>query len=309
MNAVLTLNHIVARLALEANLSQEEAHDFVICFFSTIETAIASNNSVQIKGLGIFIKENGTVEFKPDAEFAAKVNEPFEMFSPITLDAEVDMNLLEIADVPPTDDESAESEEQPQPEEPTPTEESASVTVSEIPESHDNPDNPEGAEDQDNIVPPPLPEGENIKDSEYKGQAISGATPPPYNPARFTPPPIPVQPEPETSEQISSEQTEQPTPPEIPHAYGQEDADSEVVEETSIETTTVLYTADSPEPNEWSAEADAPETSDIQYDSVPEQRHKGVSRCCVVVWSLIALIVGIVGGICLVLYVLPNLIK
>lgn len=125
MNQVIPLTNLIARFALRENLSEDESRRFVTTFFSIVEDALSAGNDVAIKNMGIFSVKNGRAVFVADPAFASKVNEPFEMFSPMVLG----MNI-NVADVM-SDVDSAETEE---PEETPQT--SDSITVpDEIPQT------------------------------------------------------------------------------------------------------------------------------------------------------------------------------
>lgn len=131
MNDIITIDNLIARLAIAENLSENDSKIFITEYFGLISHALARKESVIIKGLGTFSVENDEVIFVPDETLAATANEPFEMFSPIRIEdgmedliaesaeKEIDkQNLIEentvtasIA-VPPIEDEKNPAEEQ-----------------------------------------------------------------------------------------------------------------------------------------------------------------------------------------------------
>ena len=101
MNTVIPINNIIARLALRENLSESEATTFVEQFFGIIGDALENEGVISIKGFGTFTAMGGNVIFEPDDAFASKVNEPFEMFSPMVLDDNVDVSVFDAPNTPP----------------------------------------------------------------------------------------------------------------------------------------------------------------------------------------------------------------
>lgn len=90
MNTVIPINGLAARLALREHLSEAEALKFVNCFFALIEQTLSEGEAVSIKGFGTFEIKEGKVVFVAEPSFAALVNDPFEMFSIVQIDHEVD---------------------------------------------------------------------------------------------------------------------------------------------------------------------------------------------------------------------------
>ena len=90
MSNVITLNNVVAQLALNANLSESESREFINGFFNLIESTLASGESVTVKGLGTFEAVEGEVRFVGDETFRSRCNEPFEMFAPMVLDDDME---------------------------------------------------------------------------------------------------------------------------------------------------------------------------------------------------------------------------
>lgn len=98
MNSIVPLNSLVARLALNQNLSEEEARRFVTQFFTIVEHTLAEGQNVTIKGLGTFEVINRTATFTPDPAFASAANAPFEMFTPVILADDFDSAIIDDID-------------------------------------------------------------------------------------------------------------------------------------------------------------------------------------------------------------------
>lgn len=95
MNNIVPLNYLIARFAQRESLSEETARSFVTDYFDLIEKALAAGEIVSVKALGTFAVIQDKLIFTPDNIFADKVNEPFEMFSPVTIRGNIDETLLE----------------------------------------------------------------------------------------------------------------------------------------------------------------------------------------------------------------------
>lgn len=95
MNPVIPLNNLVARYALRENLSEEAAKKVVTAFFETIEQTLAEGDAITVRNLGTFVVNKGRLRFIADSMFAATVNEPFEMFSPMALATDFDISAIE----------------------------------------------------------------------------------------------------------------------------------------------------------------------------------------------------------------------
>lgn len=95
MKTIIPLNGLVARLALRENISEEQAREFIIRFFGTLEQSLSLGEWVAIKGLGRFDVTDRNVTFTPEPAFAARVNEPFDMFMPMELSDDFDASILD----------------------------------------------------------------------------------------------------------------------------------------------------------------------------------------------------------------------
>ena len=96
MDNVVNINSLIARFALQSNLSEDAAANFVSNFFNVIEQGLADGQEVDIKDFGVFYNTDGQVAFRPHEAFAELVNEPFSIFSPMPLTADMDLSVLEI---------------------------------------------------------------------------------------------------------------------------------------------------------------------------------------------------------------------
>lgn len=87
MNNMVTLDTLASFLAKDCGLTEEFAHKFVSDFFATVESALMTDESVDVEGLGEFVlNESNKVVFRPAEVLAAAVNEPFDCFEPIELE-------------------------------------------------------------------------------------------------------------------------------------------------------------------------------------------------------------------------------
>lgn len=217
MNSIIPVNNLIARLALRENLSEEVARTFVNEFFGVIETSLTIGESATIKGLGTFETDGQIIQFIPDEVFAAKVNEPFDIFSPIHLDEDIN---LDDAD------------------EPMPENEEEKV--------------PPVVEEEKIVILNPLP-------SEFSQPSE------PSEPSEFSQP----------SELSEPSETSEPS--------------------------------DYSEPSETSEFSEPSEPSDLPWQHVCSR--KGLSRCCATIWIVITFFLGIIAGIFLAVYVLPDLLS
>lgn len=93
MNNIVALPQLAAQFAAIQNIDTQLAEEFISNFFGQIENALTTTESVSIKGLGSFARTNDAespIKFTPDANLAATVNEPFEIFSPIEITDGID---------------------------------------------------------------------------------------------------------------------------------------------------------------------------------------------------------------------------
>lgn len=158
MNNTLPITELAAQLALRENLSIEEARAFVDAYFNLLQQGITNDRHAEAKGLGRFEVTDNTVTFTPDAPLAAEANAPFEMFAPIGIDGDVDIESIGMAaqDIAaPTVEQEAAPTPTPQPEinETSPVEEEETpITAPEQPE--------EPAEDPEDVVEEEITEEE-----------------------------------------------------------------------------------------------------------------------------------------------------
>lgn len=103
-----TLDDLKRELSRAQGFTERFSEKFIVEFFKVLEEGLRDSRKVIIKGLGVFsADDSGAVSFIPDETLAARINEPFECFSPIVLSEE------EVAMMRPdeTDKELAEAEE------------------------------------------------------------------------------------------------------------------------------------------------------------------------------------------------------
>lgn len=93
MNETIALPRLATLLASRAGIEQADAEKFIRQFFSQIESSLAVSDEVSIKGLGKFYIDNTRgVNFAPDKEFSDFLNQPFEMFSPVEIGEDTDID-------------------------------------------------------------------------------------------------------------------------------------------------------------------------------------------------------------------------
>ena len=124
MNNKISFPELVNDVAQAAGTSTRVSEVFLKELFATISQTLIDGESVTVKGLGKFGRDNKTVVFIPDTALADAVNAPFAMFEPVPLTDVGDDLLAELNTVarpapePDIAEEPAE-EEEPTPEEPT----------------------------------------------------------------------------------------------------------------------------------------------------------------------------------------------
>lgn len=108
MNETIALPRLAELLAAKADIDLHDAENFIRLFFAQIENVLAVAEEVNIKGLGRFtISAAEGVSFTPDNDFTEYLNQPFDMFSPIEIDDEADLQ-----DVPVTEEDQKEPQAQ-----------------------------------------------------------------------------------------------------------------------------------------------------------------------------------------------------
>lgn len=126
MNSKIPVKQFAEKIAAESGVSQEVAQQFVKLYFDEVVARLKMGETIDIPGLGKFNLTHNMQEpvvFTPDADAAAVVNAPFEMFEPTELPSGVsEQDLAEepveaeptITDTP---NESNEPNELPEPDE------------------------------------------------------------------------------------------------------------------------------------------------------------------------------------------------
>lgn len=151
MNSKIPVKQFAEKIAAESGVSQEVAQQFVKLYFDEVVARLKVGETIDISGLGKFSLTHNMQEpvvFTPDADAAAVVNAPFEMFEPTELPSgvseqdlaaepvEAEPGLLaeaepNIADTTNWTNESNESNELPEPDE-EPEHEHEPVPVPEV---------------------------------------------------------------------------------------------------------------------------------------------------------------------------------
>lgn len=118
MNETLALPHLAGLLAQKTGIELSDAEKFIRQFFSQIESSLAVSDEVSIKGFGKFCIDSAEgVRFIPDKEFSEFLNQPFDMFSPVEIDNNADLNsddsdvTVPLAATEPANDETPAEEE------------------------------------------------------------------------------------------------------------------------------------------------------------------------------------------------------
>lgn len=94
MNEVVTLPKLAEELAEKAEISKSFAEEVLKALFEQIAGALGIAESVTVDGIGTFTRtadKDNPVRFIPDSVLSKAVNAPFEIFSPVRLDDDVDV--------------------------------------------------------------------------------------------------------------------------------------------------------------------------------------------------------------------------
>lgn len=192
MNSKIPVKQFAEKIAAESGVSQEVAQQFVKLYFDEVVARLKVGETIDISGLGKFSLTHNMQEpvvFTPDADAAAVVNAPFEMFEPTELPSgvseqdlaaepvEAETGLLakaepNIADTTNWTNESNEPNELPEPEgepEPEPEPEPEVEVVQEIvaePETEPELVPESEPETEPELVPEPEPEA-TAEEDEY----------------------------------------------------------------------------------------------------------------------------------------------
>lgn len=190
MNSKIPVKQFAEKIAAESGVSQEVAQQFVKLYFDEVVARLKVGETIDISGLGKFSLTHNMQEpvvFTPDADAAAVVNAPFEMFEPTELPSgvseqdlvaepvEAETELLAEAEPNITDttnwsNESNEPIELPEPDEETEHEHEPEVEVEQeiVAEPETEPElEPEPEpETEPELVPEPEPEA-TAEEDEY----------------------------------------------------------------------------------------------------------------------------------------------
>ena len=88
MNSKIPVKQFAEKIAAESGVSQDVAQQFVKLYFDEVVARLKVGETIDISGLGKFSLTHNMQEpvvFTPDADAAAVVNAPFEMFEPTEL--------------------------------------------------------------------------------------------------------------------------------------------------------------------------------------------------------------------------------
>lgn len=90
MNKIIPITRLAEELAAVANLTVDQANAYIRAYFDTAHTMLAAGQDLTVDGLGTFRLTGDTAEplvFEPADRLAARVNAPFESFSPVEIPA------------------------------------------------------------------------------------------------------------------------------------------------------------------------------------------------------------------------------
>lgn len=90
MNKIIPIAKLAEELAAAANLTVDQANAYIRAYFDTAHTLLAAGQDLTVDGLGTFRLTGDTAEpliFEPADRLAARVNAPFESFSPVEIPA------------------------------------------------------------------------------------------------------------------------------------------------------------------------------------------------------------------------------
>ena len=99
MNNIYTLETLAAELSKRADVSIDEARDYLQAIFHQIAKTLTANSAAAIPGIGRFeIADNGSeILFTPTDALADAVNEPFSFFEPTIVDSETNLEISSAA--------------------------------------------------------------------------------------------------------------------------------------------------------------------------------------------------------------------
>ncbi len=158
MNNIINLSQLITRLAKVTDTDPNTARRFLRTFFATIEEVLAEGETVEIKGIGTFMRCDdpavgtpGSVGFAPADDFAEEINRPFAVFEAVELADGLTAEDLEpeITETPAEEPEidvpaeitdiAEDAETVVEPTIPAETEENVSATAAETEEEHKAP--------------------------------------------------------------------------------------------------------------------------------------------------------------------------
>lgn len=103
---------LVAALSERCGVEPPVAEAFVGAFTETVATALRTDGSVRIKGIGLFsLDSDGNIVFMADETVADEINAPFSIFEPVEIDG-IELPESEEASSAATDEAAEEEEEE-----------------------------------------------------------------------------------------------------------------------------------------------------------------------------------------------------
>lgn len=92
MNNIITLKRLIDLISKQAGCDYSTAAAFVKAFTAQVRDALIAGETVRIKGIGDFsASDDHKITLEVDPSLAAIINEPFAMFSPEELDADIEI--------------------------------------------------------------------------------------------------------------------------------------------------------------------------------------------------------------------------
>lgn len=102
MNQKFSLKQLVDHISEKSGVSVDVVETFVKEYFSEVAQLITEGKQIEIPTIGKFSLRKDSpdpIEFVPDTEFAAQINQPFQMFSPEVISPDVNEQDIQPLDV------------------------------------------------------------------------------------------------------------------------------------------------------------------------------------------------------------------
>lgn len=204
MNSKIPVSRLSEVTAARVGCTQAEATQFIKDLFAIVEAEVTAGGEPEIKGLGKFAKSNipgEPLEFIPDEDFAALLNEDFASFEPVKLNEGVTDEMLAEAEIaePGHDDHQNTTSEPKAMEEPVQetadTDNSGPATQAADTEPDQTESKPESATEYLSETPPELPDTAVEQNQPVQCQTESApegdaATPTPQSEAKASDEPL-----------------------------------------------------------------------------------------------------------------------